>query len=98
MRSRWSESWSHYEAKDVKENEVVMPNVRLESAAGWFIGAIEFYDYDEMNPYSRDTDYYPSENMLKSEYPHSISLEEACHKIKYDTLYKRKMERKLARR
>lgn len=95
LRSRWSESWSHYDSRDVKDNEVVIPHVRLQSNAGWYIGAVEFYNFDEMDFYSRDTDYYPNEEMLKSEFPRSISVEEAFSKMNNNPLYKRKMERKL---
>jgi hypothetical protein len=95
LRSRWSESWSHYDVRDVKKDEVVIPDVRLNSNAGWYVGAVEFYDFEEMDFYSRDTDYYPNEEMLKDDYPRSISIEEAFYKIKNDIIYKRKMERKL---
>jgi hypothetical protein len=97
MRSRWSESWSHYEKSEVKENEVVIPNVRLQSNAGWYIGALEFYTFEEMDFYSRDTGYHPNEEMLEREYPHSISVQEAFEKVNHHPLYKRKMERKLNR-
>lgn len=95
MRSRWSESWSHYESSEVKQDEIVIPNVRLQSNAGWYIGTVEFYNYDEMDFYSRDTGYYPNESMLENDYPNSISVEDAFNKIKHDRLYSRKMERKL---
>ena len=95
LRSKWSESWSHYERDEVGLNEVVLPNVRLQSNAGWYVGAVEFYNFEEMDFYSRDSDYYPNESLLKEDYPHSISIEEAYHKINHDRLYKRKMEKKL---
>lgn len=94
MRSRWSESWSHFEGL-INKDDIVIRDVRLQSNAGWYIGAIEFYNFEEMDFYSRDSDYYPSEQMLKEDYPHSISTEEAFNKIKHDRLYKRKMEKKL---
>lgn len=97
MRSRWSESWSHYEGL-INPDDVVIRHVRLESAAGWYVGSVEFYNFEEMDFYSRDTDYYPSEATLKRDYPESISVQEAFQKIQHDTLYKRKMERKLGRK
>lgn len=98
MRSKWSESWSHYEANEVSVDEIVIPNVRLQSNAGWYIGAVEFYDYDDMDFYSRDIDYYPNEHMLQQDYPRSISIKEAYEKVNHHPLYKRKMERKLGYR
>lgn len=51
-------------------------NIRLQSAAGWYVGTLEFDD-GEAQPYERDSMYYPSEEFLKKEYPNSISLKEA---------------------
>lgn len=97
MRSRWSESWSHYDSHDILKDEVVIPDVRLKSAAGWYIGALEFYSFDEIDFYSRDTEYYPSDMMLYENYPNSISVEEAINKVNNHPLYRRKMERKLGK-
>lgn len=97
MRSRWSESWSHFEGL-INPDDVVIQHVRQQSAAGWFIGAVEFYDFEEMDIYSRDTGYYPTEEMLKEEYPRSISLQEAFNKMQHDPLHRRKMERKLGKK
>ena len=41
--------------------------------------------------------YYPSEVMLKSEYPDCISDKEAFQMVKHDRLLKRKMEKKLGK-
>lgn len=95
MNSRWSESWNQYDRDKVQPNEVIVTDVRLQSNAGWYIGALEFYDFEEMDFYSRDSDYYPNEALLKKEYPRSISVQEACDKVKHDRLYQRKMEKKL---
>lgn len=94
MQNGWSESWSQYNGL-INENDVVIRNVRLQSNAGWYIGAVQFYNYEEMDFYSRDSDYYPNENVLQEVYPNSISIEEAFYNLKYDRLLKRKMERYL---
>lgn len=96
MRSRWSESWSHFEGL-IDKNDVVIRDVRQQSAAGWFLGALEFYNFEEADCYSKDTEYYPNEKMLQQYYPHSISISEAYEKIKHDRLLKRKMDRKLGK-
>jgi hypothetical protein len=93
MRSRWSESWSHFEGL-IHPNDVVVRNVRIQTNAGWYIGTVEFYDFDEMGFYSRDGDYYPNEEIVKNIFPNSISIEEAFHKVKHDRLLKRKLEKK----
>lgn len=97
IRGNWSEGWSSYNSKDVSPNEIIITNVRLESAAGWYIGSLEFYNFDEIDFYSRDTEYFPSESFLLSYYPESISIEDAINKINNDSLYKRRMERKLGK-
>lgn len=94
MRSRWSESWSHFDGL-IDPNDVVIRDVRCKSNAGWYVGAVEFYNFEEMDFYSRDTEYYPNEEILKQAYPRSISIKEAFAKIQHDRLYRRKMERKL---
>ncbi|QST02651.1 hypothetical protein IMZ31_19065 (plasmid) [Pontibacillus sp. ALD_SL1] len=94
LRSRWSESWSQYDRNDVSADEVVVPNVRLQSAAGWYIGAVEFYSEEEMDFYSRNTEYYPNEGILRNEYSKSISVEEAFEKVKHHPLYQKKLDQK----
>lgn len=94
MRSRWSESWSHFDGL-IDPSDIVVRDVRLQTNAGWYIGTVQFYNFEEMDFYSRDSDYYPNEKMLKEEYPHSISTEEAFMKIKHDRLLRRKMDKKL---
>jgi len=94
IKSSWSESWSQYDEL-IHKDDIVIRNVRVQSNAGWYIGAVEFYNYDEMDFYSRDSDYYPNEEMLKSYYPTSISVKEAFNKIKHDRLHSMKMEKKL---
>jgi len=81
----------------IDKNEIVIKNVRLQSNAGWYMGTVEFYNFEEMDFYSRDSMYVPSEEMVKKLYPESISVEEAFHRIKHDRLLKRKMEKKLGR-
>lgn len=51
-------------------------NVRLESAAGFYKGTLEFIDGDA-DFYDRDSMYYPTEELLKAEYPNSKSVQEA---------------------
>lgn len=51
-------------------------NVRLKSAAGYYIGTLEFTDGDA-DFYDRDSMYFPSDEFLKAEYPRSKSVEEA---------------------
>jgi hypothetical protein len=59
----------------INKDEVLIRHVRLQSNAGWYLGTVEFYNFDEMDFYSRDTDfYYPNEALLKEEYPRSISV------------------------
>lgn len=94
MQSNWSENWSEFNGL-IDKNDVVVRNVRLKSAAGWYVGTVEFYNFDEMDFYSRDSMYYPSEAMLKAEYPDSVSDKEAFQMVKHDRLLKRKMEKKL---
>ena len=97
MENRWHVS-SEFDARFTEKDEVIIQNVRLQSNAGWYIGAVEFYNFDELDFYSRDSEYYPNEELLKEENPHSLSVQEAVALVKTDRLYKRKMERKLGRR
>lgn len=62
----------------------VISYVRMESAAGHYLGGVDF-EAGFPEPYDRDSMYYPSEEWVEHEYPRSISLEEACNKAK---LYK----------
>jgi hypothetical protein len=57
----------------------VISHVRMKSAAGWYLGSIEFNGEDAF-PYDRDSGYYPSEELVKSEYPRSIGQDEAFQK------------------
>lgn len=58
--------------------------VRQESAAGWFMGAVEFSS-DNVECFDKDeeTCYYVDEASLAQAYPHSISMKEACDKAKH---------------
>ena len=94
MKSNWSQDWSMYQGL-INPTDVVVREVRLQSAAGWYVGSVEFYNFEEMDFYSRDTGYYPNEEMVKEEYPRSISTQEAFEKIKHDQLLHRKMKKKL---
>jgi hypothetical protein len=55
---------------------MIIGHVRMESAAGWYLGSIEV-ENGEAQPYDRSSMYYPSEEWVRKEYPRSISLEEA---------------------
>lgn len=95
MRSNWSESWSQFNGL-INKDDVIVRNVRCKSASGWYLGTVEFYNFEEMDFYSRDSDlYYPNEQILKEDYPHSISIEEAFNMIKSDRLLNKKMKKKL---
>ncbi|MBG9776129.1 hypothetical protein ABD71_24735 [Brevibacillus laterosporus] len=59
----------------------VIQNVRQESAAGWYVGGLEFFD-DNVVCWNKETGYFPSEVILKNHYPYSISMETACIKAK----------------
>lgn len=96
MKSRWSESWSEFDGL-IHPDDIVVRNVRIKTNAGWYIGTIEFLDFEEMDFYSRDSGYYPTEDCVAAVYPNSISIEEAFVKVKHDTLLHRKMKRKLSR-
>ncbi|QKE56498.1 hypothetical protein [Bacillus phage YungSlug] len=65
----------------------VMGHIRLQSAAGWYLGSVEFLN-GEVQPYDKDDGYYPSESFLKSIYPRSISFGEALAKAKLMGRYK----------
>ncbi|MCM3109987.1 hypothetical protein [Lederbergia lenta] len=67
---------------------MIIKNVRMESAAGHYLGSIECSN-EECQPYDRDSLYYPSEDWLKNEFPNSISLKDA---------YERGMARSIFRR
>ncbi|MEH7116186.1 hypothetical protein V7128_02005 [Neobacillus vireti] len=58
---------------------MIISNVRMESAAGFYLGSIEFIG-QEAQPYDRDSMYYPSEELLHNDYANSISLKEAFEK------------------
>lgn len=58
---------------------IVIPNVRLRSEAGWYLGSI-YCDGQDMHFNDRDTFYYPTEEWLLSDYPQSISMEQALAK------------------
>lgn len=63
----------------------VISNVRMESAAGHYLGSIWFSRHSsvpEGQPNDRDSMYFPSEGWVKAEYPNSISMEEAYEKAK----------------
>jgi hypothetical protein len=57
----------------------VIGHIRMKSAAGWYLGSIEF-DGTDACPYDRDSGYYPSEEWVKHEYSRSISQDEAFQK------------------
>jgi hypothetical protein len=57
----------------------VISHVRMKSAAGWYLGSIEFDGIDAC-PYDRDSGYYQSEEYLNNDYPRSISQDEAFQK------------------
>jgi hypothetical protein len=57
----------------------IASHVRMKSAAGWYLGSIEFDGVDAC-PYDRDSLYYPSEEWVKHDFPNSISEEEAFQK------------------
>lgn len=54
----------------------VINHVRMQSAAGWYLGSIEV-ENGEIQPYDRDSMYYPNEEWVQKEYPRSMSLKEA---------------------
>jgi hypothetical protein len=62
----------------------VITNVRMESAAGHYLGSVDF-EAGFLEPYDRDSLYYPNEEWVKHEFPNSISMNEAIEKAK---LYK----------
>lgn len=62
----------------------VISNVRMESAAGHYLGSVCF-EAGFPEPYDRDSMYYPSEEWLKKDYPNSKSMEEVFDRAK---LYK----------
>jgi len=94
MLGNQSEGWSEFNGL-INKDDIVVRDVRVQSNAGWYVGTVEFYNYEEMDFYSRDSGYYPNEAMVKTEYPNSISIEEAFHKIKHDRLLNMRMKRKL---
>jgi hypothetical protein len=65
----------------------IVQNVRMKSAAGYYLGSIQFYG-DDACPYDRDSSYYPSEEHVKFDYPNSISEEEAFNKAIYLKKYR----------
>lgn len=54
----------------------VINHVRMQSAAGWYLGSIEV-ENGEAQPYDRDSMYYPTEEHVRFDYPISIGLKEA---------------------
>jgi hypothetical protein len=62
----------------------VISHVRMQSAAGYYLGSVDF-EVGFPEPYDRDSCYYPTEEWVKHEYPRSISMEEALDKAR---LYK----------
>jgi hypothetical protein len=66
----------------------IVQNVRMKSAAGYYLGSIQFEGEDAC-PYDRDSLYYPSEEHLKFDYPNSISEEEAFQRAIYLNKYKK---------
>lgn len=55
---------------------MVINNVRMKSAAGYYLGSVECIK-GEFQPYDRDSTYYPDEEWLKSDFPNSMSLKDA---------------------
>lgn len=65
------------------DNGFVISNVRMESAAGHYLGSIWFSRHSstpEGQPNDRDSMYFPTEDWVKAEYPNSISMKEAYEK------------------
>lgn len=75
-----SEGWSVYKGEKVNPNDIVIRNVRQKSAAGWFVGALQFYDREHCECYSKDTFYYPTEELCKFDNPQSISFDDALNR------------------
>lgn len=65
----------------------IISGVRMQSAAGWYIGSLDF-EYGEPEPYDRDSMYYPFESYVRHEYPNSISVQEAIDKAKFYKWYR----------
>ena len=67
----------------------VIGHVRMESAAGWYIGSIEFLN-GEASPWDKDefSCYYPNEVRLQQDYPRSMSLNEAFNRAERLGKYK----------
>lgn len=55
----------------------VIHNVRMESAAGHYLGSLWFSSMGEGAPNDRDSWYYPNEQAVRNDYPRSISMKEA---------------------
>lgn len=64
-----------------RSKEYIVSFVRMQSAAGYYLGSISFEDGNG-EPNDRDSGYYPSEEMLQSDYPNSISMKEAFDKAR----------------
>lgn len=62
-----------------EEEDYIVSNVRFRSAAGWYLGEIDFEEGFPC-PYSRMTGYYPSEEDVRKDYPDSLSFSEAIVK------------------
>lgn len=54
---------------------MVIRNIRMQTAAGWYVGSVEIVE-GEVEPYDRQSMYYPKEEWLKNDYPDTMSLVE----------------------
>ena len=93
MQGRWSEGWSEFNRASADPMDVLIRNVRQESAAGWYVGALQFFSEEEAVPYSRDSEYYGGEHSLHAEYPNTISVKEAFQQAKSHPIYQKKLQR-----
>lgn len=60
--------------------DTVISNIRMKSNAGWYIGSVSL-NGSNVEPYERDSFYYPSEEWLINEYPNSISMEDVLKRV-----------------
>ncbi|WP_460271323.1 hypothetical protein [Bacillus sp. NEAU-Y102] len=67
----------------------VMGHIRMQTAAGWYIGSIEFLN-GEASPWDKDefSCYYPNESKLQQDYPRSMGMEEAFNRAERIGKYK----------
>lgn len=92
MESKWSESWSQYNGL-INKDDVVVKDVRYEFPYGWGIVYLQFYNFEEADIYSKETDFgYLSEESLIEDYPDSISIEDAFNLVKNDRFYKKRLD------